>query len=365
MIYLQEMSLRNFRCYGRVDFEFSPLVNIIVGANAVGKTSVVEAIHCLGFLKSHKASLDEEMIKWNEDFALIKGRFQRDSKVDDISLALTRRGKRIQSNGKTHKQLSEYLGYLNSIIFCPEDINIIKGSPSIRRRFLDSNLVLFNPNYLRSLSKYRHLLKQRNEMLKNINKNGKYDQKYFKIVTESLAEEAEIIIRIRLEFIKNLSPLLASKSQAISNFQDYAVLKYLPSTEEELLTALNKNIRNDIQAKTTTIGPHRDDFEILLNNVNSAAFGSQGQQRTIALALKLAFAEYLNLQKKDIIIILDDVFSELDNERQNEIMKIINSGTQTFITTTTIDNLSDDILNRSKIITIGKEVQEYERTTTI
>jgi DNA replication and repair protein RecF len=356
MIYLQDLSLTNYRCYEQGHFSFLPGVNIIVGPNAVGKTSIVEAIHCLGFLRSHKTSQDEEMIRTGQEYAVINGKFIREGKRDEIILALARKGKRVQSNGKVFRQLSEYLGFLEVVIFCPEDISIVKGGPNLRRRFLDSNLALTDAVYFQSMSKYRHLLKQRNEILKELNRNGKYDLTLLRIVTESMAREAETVVRFREKFIAELSPLLEEKSLQISKGREKASLFYLPDCHNGIEKELMDNIRVDIQAKTTTIGPHRDDFRIDLNGVNAASFGSQGQQRTAALALKLALAEYLKQKDEEIIILLDDVFSELDKERQNELLKLINADYQIFITTTTIDNLSVEILEKSKIINIGREV---------
>ncbi|NLD25969.1 MAG: DNA replication/repair protein RecF [Acholeplasmataceae bacterium] len=356
MIYLQDLSLTNYRCYKKRHFDFMPGINIIVGPNAIGKTSIVEAIHCLGFLRSHKAAQDEEMIRTGQEYAFVNGNFIRDDKKVEISLALTHKGKRIQSNGKAFRQLSEYLGFLEVVIFCPEDMSIVKGGPNLRRRFLDINLALTDTKYFQSMSKYRRLLKQRNEILKEMNRNGKYDMALLKIVTESMAQEAEAIVRFRNAFIAELNPLIEQKSMQISKGRESATLVYFPNCSDEIVEKMLKSIKIDIQAKTTTLGPHRDDFRIDLNGVAAAAFASQGQQRTSALALKLALAEYLKRRNEEIIILLDDVFSELDKERQNELLKLINSDYQIFITTTAIDNLSAEILEKSKIINIGREV---------
>lgn len=360
MIYLRDLSLTNYRCYKDAFFEFSPYLNILVGANAVGKTSIVEAIHCLGFLKSHKAT-DQDVIRHGETYAVIKGNFTKGEKNYEILYSLSPQGKKIQVNKKGFRQLSEYLGFLHVVFFCPEDLDITKGAPSIRRKFLDSNLCLVSDSYLKALIIYRKLLKQRNEVLKKLSDNQKYDRKLLNILTESLIPNAETITKERERFIKELKPLVEEKSLAISGGKETVSLLFKPSINKDVSWDLKK----DLVAKTTTVGPHRDDFEFLINGFKAANFASQGQQRTASLALKLALADYLSKKTEDIIIILDDVFSELDADRQNQILKLLNSEYQIFITTTTINNLSAEVINGSKIMTIKREGLDYARTKEI
>lgn len=358
MIYLKDLRLTNYRCYKDAAFDFSPHLNILVGSNAAGKTTVVEAVHCLGFLKSHKAGTDADIIRYAEDFTVIKGSFVKAGKNQEVVFSLSPQGKRILVNQKPFRQLSEYLGFLHVVFFCPEDLEIVKGSPGVRRKFLDSNLSLVSETYMKSLIIYRKLLKQRNEVLKNISENRKYDRKLLDILTETMIPKAEAIIKERETFINELNPLIEEKSLAISGGKEKVSLLYIPSIKTGTKRDLFFDIKKDLHSKTTTSGPHRDDFEFLINGFNAAAFASQGQQRTAALSLKLALADYLNKKTADIIIILDDVFSELDSERQNQILKLLNSEYQIFITTTSISHLSEEILNDSKIITVRRE--DYE-----
>ncbi|MDD3999294.1 MAG: DNA replication/repair protein RecF [Bacilli bacterium] len=359
MIYLQGLKLNNFRCYTQGDFEFSSGINILVGENAVGKTSIAEAIHCLGFLKSHKASGDNEMIRKGADFSVIKADIVKSGKVNEVLLSLTSQGKKIQVNHKVFRQLSEYLGYLHVVFFCPEDLDIVKGSPSIRRKFLDSNLCSINEAYIKDLILYRKILKQRNEVLKNYNK---YDRRLLDILTKSMIPPATTIIDERKKFIDAINPLIEEKSRFISGGQERVTLIYQPNLTGSI-EGLIANTKNDLLAKTTTLGPHRDDFCFEINGAKASQYASQGQQRTAALALKLAFADYLKEKTEDIVIILDDVFSELDSKRQNEILKLMNSEYQIFITTTTINNLASEILEGSKIMTIRRE-DLYDREET-
>lgn len=361
MVFINKINLTNFRCYKKIELEFSNHINILVGNNAVGKTSIVEAVHCLGFAKSHKASVDSEMILKGENFAIIKADFVKDDRNDQIIISFTDKGKRIQHNNKTYNNLSEYIGFLNVVIFCPEDLDIIKGSPANRRKFLDSNISQISNRYLISSIRYKKLLKQRNEILKNINENQKYDYDLLKIVTDGLMNEAKVIITERKKFINLINPYLIDKCQAISEMKEMGKIKYVPNMEENnLVQGYEESLKRDIMLKTTTCGPHRDDFLITINGENAATYSSQGQQRTISLAIKLALADLIKAQGQNLVIILDDVFSELDINRQNEILRLMNKENQIFITTTTIANLSEDIINNSKVVMIHKEEDENE-----
>jgi DNA replication and repair protein RecF len=299
------------------------------------------------------------MIKRGEDFAVVMANVLKAGKKSEVVLSFTSQGKRIQVNHKAYHKLSEYLGYLHVVFFCPEDLEIIKGSPSIRRKFLDSNLCLVSEVYMKSLILYRKLLKQRNEVLKNLAENQKYNRDLLEILTKSMMPEANAIIKEREKFIEDLNPLIQEKSLHISGGKEKASLVYQPSFKAESKELLS-NIKTDLFSKTTTSGPHRDDFLFEINGYRASAFASQGQQRTAALSLKLAFADFLKKKTENIIIILDDVFSELDSERQNEILKLLNSEYQIFITTTSVNNLSSEILKESKIITISRKEREYD-----
>ncbi|MGB4695405.1 MAG: DNA replication/repair protein RecF [Bacilli bacterium] len=350
MIYLKGLKLTNYRCYAEASFEFSSHLNILVGANAAGKTSVAEAVHCLGFLKSHKAS-DQDLIRHGETFSVVKGSFEKGEEDYEIVFSLSPEGKRIQANKKSFRLLSEYLGFLHVVFFCPDDLEIVKGAPAVRRKFLDSNLCLLSPSYLQNLLLYRKVLKQRNEVLKHLGENQKYDHKLLEILTASLIPKAKAISEERARLIAGLNPLVEEKALVISGGKERVSLEYEPNLNGEG----DWNLKRDLAAKTTTTGPHRDDFEFFINGFKASAFASQGQQRTAALALKLALADYLGQKTEDIIIILDDVFSELDVDRQNQILKLLKPEYQIFITTTTIKNLSPDITKDSKVLNIKRE----------
>lgn len=353
MFYLNEIKLTNFRCYESYTAQFIPHINIIVGNNAVGKTSLVEAIYCLGLTKSHKATNDNEMIQSNKEVAVIKGFFQKDKEKDEIMLSVSEKGKKINKNNKTEATLSKYLGYFSIVMFCPEDLGLVNGQPSVRRKFLDVNIGQINKKYLKSLINYRKILKQRNEVLKLYNEKQGYDDRFLSIITKTLIEEAKVIIEERRKFIEELNKHLFGKCDYISSEKEEAKLVYNPSCNVENLFIESEHKKNlDKITKTTNWGPHRDDFLILINGKEASKYASQGQQKTVALSMKLGLADLIKTQTKNIIVILDDVFGELDVERQNKVLQLLTFDDQIFITTTTIDNLSENVLKDSQIIQI-------------
>lgn len=356
MIHLNRLKLYNFRCFQNFEIEFSDKINILVGNNAVGKTSIVEAIHCLGFVKSHRTNSDQQLIKIGSEYSIIKGSFQNSGKKSEVSLSITEKGKKVIYNNKAYNNLSEYIGFLNVVIFCPEDMELVKGGPGIRRKFLDSNISQINPLYLNSSIYYRKILKERNELLKQLSESEHKNYQLLDVYTQGLIKEARNIIKIRKKFIEDLNPFISKITNAISDGRESGKLKYLPSVDEmDLEKVFKDNLKNDMLYKTTTKGPHRDDFLIELNGKNAADFASQGQQRTSVLAIKLALAELINQKSDNLIIILDDVFSELDVHRQNQIINLLSNSNQIFITTTSVENLTTKILNDSLVTNISKE----------
>ena len=359
MFYIKKLNLNSFRCYRNYQIDFAPNINIIYGNNAVGKTSLVEAIHCLALVKSHKAITDDELIHKGATYTIIKALINNNENNDELILSIFDKKKKIQKNNKMYSSLSDYIGFFNVVIFSPEDLNLVKGAPLERRKFLDINLSQTNNQYLLSLIRYRKFLKQRNEILKN--HTEKYDQTLLSVVTDSLIKEAKYIISERVKFLNQLNPYFQTITEKISINKERGELSYLPNCNaDQVENNFRERLKTDLMLKTTTTGPHRDDFSFSINNTDAASYGSQGQQRTLTLALKLALAEVIKEKKQNIIIILDDVFSELDTNRQNQILNLLNQSNQIFITTTGIDNLSKDILNQSNIIKIQKEVEENE-----
>ncbi|OPZ33177.1 MAG: DNA replication and repair protein RecF [Tenericutes bacterium ADurb.BinA124] len=362
MFHLKRLNIQNFRCYAQFNEQFSPTINILVGNNAVGKTSLVEAVYCAGLGKSYKALNDQELIKNNENYAFVKAEFTEEGKNDEIVFSVVNGKKKIQQNGQIIDRLSDYFGYINVVLFSADDLNLIKGTPAHRREFLDSSISQNNKPYLKALLNYRKYLKQRNEFLKQTDQSTNYDALLLETITEKLIKEAKTIIFERQEFVKALNEKLKTINYEISDEKDCGAIVYVPNrTIDELEKSFKERIQVDLALKTTTIGPHRDDFIPLINQKHAYSFASSGQQRTLALALKLSLAALCQSQNSRLIIVLDDVFSELDANRQNKIMKYLDKGQQIIITTTSIEALSPAVIKKSKIMEIIKEERDEQR----
>lgn len=354
MFYLNKIKITNFRCYESANYDFYPGINIILGSNAVGKTSLVEAIHCLGFGRSFKNCKDSDLIRKNAFYYNIRGEFIHSLEVNDILLAYDSKNKRIKHNDKVYKNISEYLGYFNTVVFSPDDLELIKGSPTIRRRFLDVNLGQINKKYLYSLMRFKEVLKERNQYLKNIT-----DNTLLNVLTESLIETAKNVIKEREIFVEALNQVVGVKSLQLSSGQEKVEIVYKPNVNvDNLWKSAKEHVNYDKLMQTTTWGPARDEVLILINGEVASIYSSQGQIRTACLAIKLALTEQFSRFNDKIIIILDDVFSELDSQRQNELLILLNKTKQIFITTTSVDNLSLEVLKNSKTIEIKRRREE-------
>ena len=354
MFYLKNIELMNFRCYETFTTNFSEKINIIVGNNAIGKTSLIEGVYFLGLCKSFRTNEDQDLIKRGKDFFYVKGILQNDDKEYKIVTSLTEKGKKINVNDTIYKKTSDYFGFLNIICFSPADLNIVKGEPRIKRKFLDRSISQIDKTYLNNLMEYNKILKERNELLKNYDK---YSLDMLKLYTSQLAKVGKLIIERRKMFICDIEPYIQSKIKEIS-YDENVRINYKSSVDAvDIEKSMLDNVEKDILGKTTLIGPHRDDMSFVLNDVDAETYGSQGQQRTIALAIKLGLAEYIKEKDNKMIIILDDVFGELDFIRQKELLNVVDGDTQVFITTTTIDNINKDILEKSNVIKLEEKVK--------
>lgn len=349
MFYIESIKINNFRCYKSEDFTFSPVCNIILGRNACGKTSLAESICYLCLGKSFKGAKDIDLIRIDNDYFNIIGNII-DDKKNRIVIGYDKKTKKINLNNKTVPSISEYVGKYKVITFAPDDLDIIKGNPGVRRRFLDMNICQIDSNYLRILMEYKHLLKQRNELLKL----ESIDYQYLDILTQELIKRAKLVIKKRKEFVSELNKYVENKSKELTDDQETVFIEYESNVEIENLENQFKNgLKLDILTKTTNNGPHRDDYNIYINGQKANVYASQGQIRTAVLSIKLGISEKFKQNNESMVIILDDVFSELDINRQIKLLESIKSGNQVFITTTDINNLPKSIIESSKIIKIG------------
>ncbi len=355
-MYLTKIKLQNFRNYEEEELILSPSINVLIGENAQGKTNLIESIYFLAMSRSHRTARDREMIGWKKDFAKVKGQLEKKSHQLPLEIILSKNGKVAKFNHLEQKKLSDYIGQLNVIMFAPEDLALVKGSPSVRRRFIDMELGQMNKIYLHHLVQYQQILKQRNKFLKQARYHGKFDEIYLDVLTEQLAAEGAEVLFYRFQFIKKLNFWAKEVQSNISNNKESLVIEYNSLNElndeltvEEIFEILKINYKSvesqEIDQGTTTLGPHRDDLVFFVNERNVQTYGSQGQQRTTALSLKLAEIELMHEVTGEYpILLLDDVLSELDDSRQTHLLNSIQNKVQTFITTTSLDGIQMELL---------------------
>ena len=365
-MYLEDIALQNFRNYESLELSFSPSINVLIGENAQGKTNLIESIYFLAMSRSHRTSKDRELIRWESDFAKVKGELNKKSHSVPMEIILSKRGKNAKLNHLEQKKLSNYIGQLNVILFAPEDLSLVKGSPSIRRKFIDMELGQMNKIYLHHLVQYQQILKQRNQFLKQAKHSPKFDQIYLDVLTEQLAAEGAEVLFYRFKFVNQLNAWAQQVQIDISNGKEHLKITYkaLPDITDELsieeifnrLKELYKSAQQqEIDQGTTTLGPHRDDLIFYVNGKNVQRYGSQGQQRTTALSLKLAEIELMNeITGEYPILLLDDVLSELDDSRQTHLLSSIQNKVQTFITTTSLDGVQMELLNHPLIFYVDE-----------
>ena len=374
-MYLGRFKQSGFRNLALLDLEFDPHVNVFLGENAQGKTNLLEAIYFLALSRSHRTSNDREMIAFGQDFASLAGRVHKRQLDLDLRIVISKKGKSAWVNRVEQARLSKYVGHLNAILFSPEDLELVKGAPSLRRRFMDLEFGQINPEYLYFASQYRQLLQQRNNYLKQLARRQASDQVLLGVLTEQVATAASELIWRRYRYLADLNRYAAEAYRAISGQREELQVLYRPSAKEitaadqpaqikqKLLDRFAEIADDELRRATTQLGPHRDDLEFQLDGKNAHLFASQGQQRTIALSLKLAEIQLIKqLTGEEPILLLDDVMSELDQNRQAALLNFIHGQTQTFITTTDLDGISQEIVKQPRIFYIhsGKIIEKEE-----
>lgn len=362
-MFLRKLELNNFRNISKVSFNFENNINIFIGNNAQGKTNILESIYFLAITKSHRTHNELNLIKNDELYTKVSCSFNDNNDgIHMLSILLNEKGKKVSVDNIVQKRISNYLSRLNVIMFCPDDLEIIKGSPSVRRKFLNIELSQFKNDYVFILKEYNQILKQRNEYLKQ--KNGsKFDNTYFSILTDKLIDKNIQLVRIRYDFINKLNEYLQDVFDNIAGFGKL-VIRYSSFIKENdlnradlkdfLISKYNSLLSSELLQKTTLLGCHKDDFKMYLNNLDVTEFCSQGQQRLSILSLKLAEIEvFINEKKTKPIILLDDIFSELDEIKKNNIINYFKNDIQIFITTTDIKDINDDLKSKSDIYTVA------------
>lgn len=335
---IRSIELKNFRNYGELQISFDTATNILFGDNAQGKTNILESAYVSATTKSHKGSRDKEMIRFGEDEAHIRTLVSKNEQDFQIDIHLKKnRAKGIAINQIPIKKASELFGILNIVFFSPEDLNIIKNGPTERRRFLDLELCQLDKIYLSDLTAYNKVLKQRNTLLKDMVFRPELKDT-LSIWDEQLVEYGKRIIRRRQVFVDDLREVVQEIHSNLSGNRELLTLRYEPNVEsiffeDELFHASER----DRKLCQTSVGPHRDDISFLIGDVDIRKYGSQGQQRTAALSLKMSEIELVKRSISDTpVLLLDDVLSELDSNRQNYLLNSIHD-IQTIITCTGLD----------------------------
>ena len=336
---VKSLLLRNFRNHTYLTFDFSLGINVITGPNAVGKTNIIEAIHYLSLGQSFRTSEISDLIQKGNEQAKIEVKIQEGQIERNITAVLLKTGHAISINGKPVRKLSELSKYVNVIVFEPKDVLLFRGSPRERRNFLDISISKKSPNYLQYLSSYDKLLKERNELLKL----SKLDENLLDINTEMLIKTSHAIVKYRKAYIEDINDILNKITRALTGTCEKFELHYYPyiqpnnEFETNARNAFKKALENDLVKKATSIGCQREDFSMSLNDREIGEFGSQGENRIAALALKLAPYFLIEDKEKRPIVVLDDVMSELDETHKNNLINFLKRFEQVFITGTKLD----------------------------
>lgn len=349
-MYIKSIELQNFRNYDNLYMEFHPEKNILYGDNAQGKTNILEAIYYCGMTKSHKGSKEKEIIKMNENESHIRMILEKNGVERRIDMHLRRnKAKGVAIDGIPIRKSSELFGLANIVFFSPEDLGIIKHGPGERRRFLDMELCQLDKVYFHDLGKYNQIVNQRNNLLKQIH-TEKQLLDTLDIWDGQLVDYGTRIIKTRQSHIKKLNEIIAPIHEKLSGGREFLHLEYEANVLwEDFSLKVCKNRERDLYQKATTVGPHRDDIRFCIGDIDIRKYGSQGQQRTSALSLKLAEIELIRQSiGENPILLLDDVLSELDRNRQNHLLDSIQD-IQTIITCTGLEEFVQERLQINQI----------------
>lgn len=356
-MYIESLELKNFRNYEELSIVLDPGTNILYGDNAQGKTNVLEAVYLCGTTKSHRGSKDKEMIRFEQDESHIRMMVKKDGVSHKIDMHLKKnKAKGIAIDGIPIRKAAELFGIVNLVAFSPEDLNIIKNGPSERRRFMDLELCQLNKVYLQELTSYNKVLNQRNKLLKDIGFQPGLTET-LDVWDMQLVSYGKKIISLRRQFMEELGEIIRQIHSNLTGKKEEIRLLYEPDVEEKVFEEKLQSAREkDLRFRATSVGPHRDDFCVQTNGIDIRKYGSQGQQRTAALSLKMSEIYLVEKVTKDHpVLLLDDVLSELDSSRQNYLLQSIHN-IQTVITCTGLDELIENNFSIDRVfrVTEGK-----------
>lgn len=362
---LTELEITQYRNFEHAHVQFDQPIVLFVGQNAQGKTNILEAIYVLAMAKSHRTSKDKELIQWEQEYASLSCRTERRHGAISLDIRLTPKGKKAKINSLEQRKLSDYIGAMNVVMFAPEDLGIVKGSPNIRRRFLDMEIGQVSKSYLHAILQYQKIVQQRNQAMKEL-QMGKPYRDMLDVYNMQMANIAAEVLAKRYGFMEKLEQWGQEIHAQITQGKERLQLAYhnsLPVTQDmsrqEVIDAIYQHLTSiqdrEIARGTSLVGPHRDDIEFFINGTNVHQYGSQGQQRTTALSLKLAEIELIHQEVGEYpLLLLDDVLSELDANRQSHLLQNIKDRVQTFVTTTGVEGLYHQTLQQAALYRVNQ-----------
>ncbi|MEH2205586.1 MAG: DNA replication/repair protein RecF [Nostoc sp.] len=364
-MYLKTLNLRQFRNYQDQKVEFTAAKTILVGNNAQGKSNLLEAVELLATLRSHRMTRDRDLVQEGEAIAQIDATLERQTGVSDMTLTLRRNGRRsVALNGESIRRQMDFLGVLNAVQFSSLDLELVRGGPEGRRNWLDTLLIQLEPVYAHILQQYNHVLRQRNAFLKKTQDSAlDTEQSELAVWDAQLATTGTRVIRRRDRAIQRLAPIATTWHGSISGSTEVLQIKYVPNiplednqpeeVQQAFLAKIQQRAVAEMHQGTTLVGPHRDEIELTINQTPARQYGSQGQQRTLVLALKLAELQLIEeVVKEPPLLLLDDVLAELDLSRQNQLLDAIQDRFQTLITTTHLGSFDSQWLKSSQILLV-------------
>ncbi|MEH2122797.1 DNA replication/repair protein RecF [Nostoc sp.] len=362
-MYLKTLNLRQFRNYQDQNVEFNAAKTILVGNNAQGKSNLLEAVELLATLRSHRMTRDRDLVQEGEAIAQIDATLERQTGVSDLTLTLRRNGRRsVALNGESIRRQMDFLGVLNAVQFSSLDLELVRGGPEGRRNWLDTLLIQLEPVYAHILQQYNHVLRQRNAFLKKTQDSAlDTEQSELAVWDAQLATTGTRVIRRRDRAIQRLAPIATTWHASISGSTEVLQINYVPNiplednhpeeVQQAFLAKIQQRAVAEMHQGTTLVGPHRDEIELTINQTPARQYGSQGQQRTLVLALKLAELQLIEeVVKEPPLLLLDDVLAELDLSRQNQLLDAIQDRFQTLITTTHLGSFDSQWLKSSQIL---------------
>ena len=346
---LQKIYLKNYRNYDDILLELNNNLNIIIGDNAQGKTNLLESIYVLAVTKSFLSINDKNLINFNSRYSMIKGIVDYNGSYDELELLINENGKVVKINKKEIKKLSDYISKINVILFSSDSIRIFKDSPSCRRKYFNIQISQINKIYLANL----------NEFLKIININKESDMNYLDILNDKYIGLSIVIYNFRRKYVDLVNKYIDGIFSSITGLEGLKMIytSNVSNLDKDMFKdKLKSNLSREIQYKITFIGPNRDDFYFDLNGKNLSLYGSNGQIRSAVLALKLAEVKlFTDVLSDTPILLLDDIFSELDIDKRNKVIKYLDNDIQTIVTTTDIENIDKNVRNKANVY-ISREI---------